>query len=279
MDIGRSPEDKEKTAFTCHKGLFEFNVMPFGLTNAPAVFSQLMGLVLEGLEDLTIAYLDDVLIFSSSLEEHLAHIQVVFDRLKTHSLKLKLKKCSFLQKETKYLGFIINENGVKPDKAKVEAIKSLKAPTTVKEVRSFIGMTSFYRRFIPNFSKIAKPIIELTKKYAKFKWTEQCQKAFDYLKDSLTVVPLLAYPDVNKPYVLYTDASDTCIGACLTQECSEDEDKLYKVKNSEKPIYFLSHRLSKTQQKLPTIEKEAFAIHYALQKMDQNLKLNVITNH
>lgn len=132
-------------------------------------------------------------------------------------------------------------------------------------------MTSFYRRFIPNFSKIAEPIIELTKKYAKFKWTEQCQKAFDYLKDSLTVVPLLAYPDVNKPYVLYTDASDTCIGACLKQECSEDEDKLYKVKNSEKPIYFLSHRLSKTQQKWPTIEKEAFAIHYALQNLDHYL--------
>lgn len=118
-------------------------------------------------------------------------------------------------------------------------------------------MCSYYRRFIPNFSKIAEPLIDLTHKYSRFKWTEQCQIAFDFLKESLTVVPLLAYTDVNKPYVLYTDASDNCIGACLTQKTDEGE---------EKPIYYLSHKLSKPHEKWSTIERQAYAVHYALQK-------------
>ena len=262
---------RERTAFVTFRGLFEFNCMPFGLKCAPAIFSELMNIVLEGLEKFAIAYLDDILIYSSSLEEHFKHIQIVFDRLRKHNLKLKLKKCQFLQRETKYLGFVINEHGVKPDSDKVKAIKAIKIPSTVKEVRQYLGMSSFYRKFIPNFSKIAEPLIKLTKKYAKFHWTPECQKAFDYIKESLTVVPLLAYPDINKPYTLYCDASDTCIGACLTQACTNDEKELYGVKNNEKPIYFLSHRLSKTQEKWPIIEKEAFAIYYALQKLDHYL--------
>ena len=220
--------DKEKTAFACHRGLFEFNVMPFGLSNAPAVFQELMSVVLNGCHAFAIAYLDDILIFSTSFEEHLIHLNTIFDRLRYHGLKLKLKKCSFLQTETNYLGFVIDENGIKPDQKKVEAIRALPAPTCVKEVRSFVGMCSYYRRFIPNFSQIAEPIIDLTKKYAHFKWTDVHQRAFDFIKDSLTTVPLLVYPDPNASYTLYTDASDTCIGACLTQLSD----------NEEKPIYY-----------------------------------------
>ncbi|XP_065928361.1 uncharacterized protein [Magallana gigas] len=253
---------KEKTAFACHKGLFQFNRMPFGLSNAPAVFQELMNIVLQGQEEFAIAYLDDILIFSETPEDHLRHIQDVFNRLRKHGLKMKLKQCSFFKEQTEYLGFIIDEHGVTPDPKKVEAIRKLPAPTTVREVRGFIGMCSYYRRFIPNFSKIAEPLIDLTRKYARFKWTPCCQKAFDFIKESLTVVPLLAYPDTNKPYILYTDASDNCIGACLTQKTDEGEDK---------PIYYLSHKLSKTQEKWSTIEKEAFAIHYALQKLDHYL--------
>ena len=122
-------------------------------------------------------------------------------------------------------------------------------------------MCSYYRRFILNFSGIAEPLIQLTKKYARFSWNEECQTAFDFLKDSLTTVPLLVYPDTNKPYVLYTDASDYCIGACLTQ----------MVEGEEKPIYFISHKLTPTQRRWSVIEKEAFAIHYALQKLDHYL--------
>ena len=165
--------DKEKTAFACHRGLFEFNVMPFGLTTAPAVFQELMARVLEGLDKFTVAYLDDILIYSATLEGHLAHIQQVFDRLREHSLRLKLKKCSFLKSETNYLGFVINENGVMPEARKVNVIKALAPPTCVREVRSLVGMCSYYRRFIPHFSNIAEPIIALTRKYAKFKWDDK----------------------------------------------------------------------------------------------------------
>ena len=155
----------------------------------------------------------------------------------------------------------------------MEAIRTLPEPKNVREIREFIGMCSYYRRFIPNFSKIAEPLIDLTKKYARFKWTPECQTAFDFIKDSLTVVPLLAYPDTNKPYVLYTDASNNCIGACLTQQTEEDE---------EKPIYFLSNKLSPTQKRWSTIEKEGFAIHYALQKLDHylhNAQFTIKTDH
>lgn len=276
-------KDKEKTAFACHRGLFEFNVMPFGLSNAPAVFQELMSVVLQGFSNFAIAYLDDILIFSESLESHLDHIRTVFERLRSHGLKLKLKKCAFLQKETNYLGFVINEQGIKPDPKKVESIKSIPTPTCVREVRSFIGMCSYYRRFIPNFSAIAEPIIQLTRKYAHFKWSPEHQKAFDFLKDSLAVVPLLVYPNPNKKYTLYTDASDTCIGACLTQEY-EDNDKPREAFNTpiEKPIYYLSHKLNKSQCNYSVIEKEAYAIYYALQKLDyylHNAEFTIKTDH
>ncbi|MCG8049023.1 MAG: reverse transcriptase domain-containing protein, partial [Candidatus Thiodiazotropha endolucinida] len=274
-------ECKEKTAFACHRGLFQFNVMPFGLTTAPAVFQELMSHVLEGLDRFTVAYLDDILIFSRTLEEHLTHIQNVFDRLRKHSLRLKLKKCSFLKSETNYLGFVINDNGIKPEEKKVNVIKSLPTPQTVRDVRSFIGMCSYYRRFIPHFSAIAEPLIALTRKYAKFKWNPKCQSAFDSLKNSLAAFPMLGYPDPNKPYVLYTDASNDCIGACLTQPNDDFAGRDPELKN-EKPIYYLSHRLSDTQTRWSTIEKEAFAIHFALQKLDHylhNAQFVIKTDH
>jgi hypothetical protein len=264
---------KCKTAFACHKGLFQFNVMPFGLHNAPAVFQELMNTVLQGCEDFAIAYLDDILIFSKNSEEHKKHIKIVFDRLRKHDLKLKLKKCAFFASETEYLGFIVSKDGVKPNPKKVEAIKSMPPPKSVREVRGFIGTCSYYRRFIPNFSQIAEPLINLTKKFARFKWTSECQTAFDYLKDSLAVVPLLAYPDTNKPYVLYCDSSCHSIGASLTQLTDSGD---------EKPIYFLSHKLSPCQSRWSTIEKEGFAIYYALQKLDHylhNARFVIRTDH
>ena len=266
-------DSKEKTAFACHRGLFQFNVMPFGLSNAPAVFQELMNIVLQGCEEFAMAYLDDVLIFSKDPEEHLRHIETIFKRIRQHGLKLKLKKCTFFKEETDYLGFVISKDGIKPDSKKVEAIRDLPEPKSFREIRGFIGMCSYYRRFVPNFSKIAEPLIDLTKKCARFKWTSECQTAFDFLKESLTVVPLLAYPDTNKPYVLYTDASNNCIGACLTQKTDNEE---------EKPIYFLSQKLSPTQMRWSTIEKEGYAIYYALQKLDHylhNARFTIKTDH
>ena len=156
--IEMDEKDKEKTAFTCHVGLFEYNKLPFGLANGPSIFQELMFNVLEGF-DYCFAYIDDILIYSESLEEHLKPIQAVFYRLRQHSLKLKLKKCNFVQSETNNLGFVISDKGVKPDASKVEAIKNMPNPTTVKYVRSFLGMCSYYKRFLPNFSEIAAPLV------------------------------------------------------------------------------------------------------------------------
>ena len=259
------PESRHKASFVCHRGQYEFVRVPFGLVNAPSMFMMLMNEVLEGMEDFTQAYLDDIIVFSETEEEHIKHIEAVFDRLNKHNLKLKLKKCKFFQKEIEYLGFKISQSGISPNPDKVQAIRSMPPPTTVKEVRSFIGMISFYRRFVPDFSEIAEPLIALTRKFARFNWTESCQRSFELLKEKLSYAPLLVYPDINKPYILYTDASDKCIGACLAQEVEGPEGV------EQKPIYFLSHKLSKTQMKWPIIEKEAYAIHYALGKLHHYL--------
>ena len=159
--------DREKAAFVCHSGLFQFRVMPFGLANAPGVFQQLMSIVLGGLEGFSMAYIDDILVFSSSINEHFQHLQAVFNRLRRHGLKIKLAKCQFLMAETKYLGFVINKQGIKPDDDKVKVIRSMQEPKTVRQVRGFIGAIGYYRRFIPAFSRIATPLIALTKKNAQ----------------------------------------------------------------------------------------------------------------
>ena len=262
--------DQEKATFACHEGLFQCRVMPFGLANAPGIFQQLMSVVLAGLEQFSMAYLDDILIFSSNINEHLQHLQTVFERLRNHGLKLKLPKCQFMKYETKYLGFVINKNGIKPDTDKIEVIRSMPEPKTVRQIRGFIGAIGYYRRFIPAFSSIATPLIALTKKYARFKWSDECQRSFDALKDQLTAIPLLTYPDLSKPMILYTDASDQCIGACLTQPCPEKDGPVPGIPE-EIPIYFLSHKLSPTEQRWPVIEKEAYAMIYALQKLDYYL--------
>ena len=267
-------DDKEKTAFcTSHRGLFQFRVMPFGLMNAPGVFTQLIQQVLEGCEKFSTGYIDDILVFSESLDEHIRHLGVIFERLRQHGLKLKLRKCSFLKPETSYLGYRLTKEGMKPEEDKIRAIRELEAPTSKKEVRSFIGSCSFYRKFLPNFSGIAKPLIDLTKKNTRFKWEGCHQTAFDLLKEGLTEIPFLAYPDVKKAFTLYTDASDLCIGACLTQKSDDGE---------EIPVYFISHKLSDTQTRWSTIEKEAYAIFYSVKKLDYLLyesQFTIKTDH
>ena len=271
-------DSKQKTAFACHNGLFQWNVMPFGLANAPGIFQELMSIVLQGLECYSLAYLDDVLIFSSSKEEHLAHLQKVFDRLRSHNLKLKPSKCEFFNEETQYLGFRISNKGIQPDPEKVRAIEAVQPPKTVREVRGFLGMCSYYRRFIPEFSSIAESLTNLTRKGVKFVWDDRCQNAFVKLKQGLAKEVILAYPDPSKPYKLYTDASDLAIGASLTQEVYDPELR----RTIEKPIHFISHKLSDTQTRWATIEKEAFAIHFALQKLHHYLysaTFKIFTDH
>ena len=272
-----------KTAFSCFKGKYEYTTMPFGISLAPSYFQAMANKLLLGLEHFAIAYIDDILIYTKGdLQDHLKHVQLVMDRLEKHFLRLKLSKCSFARNEIKYLGFIVNRFGIKPDEEKVKAIKSLKPPTNVRQVRSFLGMCSWYRRFVPNFAKITESLVKLTKKYARFSWNEENQKSFDYLKSSLSCVPLLGYPQSDKPFILYTDASDNCVGAVLVQSCNDEKEWIPNIPN-EKPIHFLSHKLSESQIKsYSTSEKEAFAIHYALNKLHYylyNTKFVIKTDH
>ena len=281
--IPLTKEASDKCAFSCFRGKFKYKVLPYGLKNSGNEFQRMVSALLEGLEGFAMAYVDDILIYTkNSLEDHLKHVQIVIDRLNEHKLRLKLSKCQWAMKSIKYLGFIVNEHGVAPCGEKVKAIKSLKPPTNVKQTRGFVGMLSFYRKFIPRFAEISEPLVALTKKYAHFRWSEKCQKAFEELKEQLTLVPMLAYPDVNEDYILYTDASDEAVGAVLVQKAPEGEmwiDGVYH----EKPIYFLSHRLSKSQIKsYSTIEKELFAIHYALNKLHFylcNARFTIKTDH
>ena len=254
--------DKEKTAFVCHSGLFEWNSMPYGLSNSPSVFAELMTHVLQGINGkFAMAYLDDIVIFSPTVEDHIQHLTEVFDRLRKFGLKLRMIKCEFMKNEIKYLGYVVGSPGIKVDPDKVKVIQEMNPPRDVRGVRAFIGCVSYYRRFCPKFSEIATPLINLTKKHARFEWSIHCQQAFDQLKGLLSKAPVLAFPDPNQEYTLYTDASMGCIGAVLTQDTG----------NGEQPIHFLSHKLSDTQRKWPIIEKEAFAIYYALQKLDHYL--------
>ena len=181
------PDSQAKTAFTIPSGLYEFKVMPFGLTNAPAVFQHLMQRVLMGLNppegpDMVTVYIDDILVFSRTLDEHLQHLQSVLQRLKQAGLKLNPQKCHFITQEVEYLGHIITPEGLKTNPRLVEAVVNFPTPNSVQQVRQFLGLSSFYRRFIPNFAKIAQPLHSLTRKSVQFVWDSDCQTAFDHLK-------------------------------------------------------------------------------------------------
>ena len=212
------PNDREKTAFITHDGLFQFIKMPFGLCNAPATFQRLMDLVLAGLQwNNCLVYLDDVLIIGRTFEEHLKNLELVFDRLRKAGLKLKPSKCDICKKQVNYLGHVVSADGIATDPSKTEKVDKWPIPTSQREVQQFLGLVSYYRRFIRDFATIAKPLHGLTEKNTQFRWTEQCQRAFDHLKQCLTNAPVLMFPDYSKMFILDTDASDTGIAAVLSQ--------------------------------------------------------------
>ena len=191
---------KEKTAFVTHQGLYEFRVMPFGLTNAPAVFQRLMQHVVCPLNpttgrDFVSVYLDDILVFSRTLEDHLMHLRTVIHRLEEVGLKLKPTKCRFVQHELEYLGHIVSREGLKTNPRLVTAVQDFPLPRTVRDIKRFIGLASYYRRFILNFARLARPLHLLTHKGAIFVWSCRCNEAFSALKERLTTAPVLAYPD------------------------------------------------------------------------------------
>ena len=192
-------EDKEKTAFaTPRGGLYQYTVMSFGLCNAPATFQRIIEKALCGLQwQIAVLYLDDIIVYSSTFDEHLRHLGMVFDRLDEANLKLKAKKCNFFCKEVAFLGYMVSKDGVKTDPAKITAIANFKVPTTVTELRSFLGLASYYRRYVKNFALIAKCLYELTSPGRKWNWTEACEKSFSELKQRLISSPMSGYPSVN----------------------------------------------------------------------------------
>ena len=259
--------DKEKTAFVTHKGLYQFNRVPFGLANAPSVFANLISIALNGLQSICLAYLDDIIVFSKTEEEHIANLRTVFERLQAAGLKLKPSKCEYMSTTLDFLGHIISAEGLRVDPYKVKAISGLEPPTKIRGVRAFLGMCSYYRKFIKNMATIAKPLTDLTKKDTPFEWTTECQRAFDTLKAALQNTPTLAYPKEadDHPYVLYTKGGKTTLTATLAQR-----DPTGK----ERDIHYFSSVLNPTEQNYPEHERECYAIVKALSKFNRYLADN-----
>ena len=248
-----------KTAFCSHMGNYEFVRMPFGLKNAPAIFQRTVNKVLSGLiGKICWVYIDDIVVFSKTPEEHALHLSIIFDRLTAANLKLKRKKCFFGLNQIDLLGYTLTGEGISPQQGKVDPIKKLPPPTDRTGIRSFLGMTGYYRQCIKDYAQISKPLQILTSVSTPFYWGPEQQQSFDLLKSALTSNTIMAYPNVNQPYKLYTDACNYAIGGILVQVDSE---------GIERPIHYLSHQLNSCQRKWATIEKEAYAIVYALQKL------------
>ncbi|XP_045479182.1 uncharacterized protein LOC123684075 [Harmonia axyridis] len=243
--------DKFKTAIATPSGLFEFNRMPMGLKNSPSRLARLMNIVLSGLQgNMCFCYLDDVVVYGSSLEDHNRKLETVFEQLRRHNLQLQPDKCEFLCKEISYLGHHISASGVQPDPKKIETIKNIPIPKTAKEIKSFLGLIGYYRKFIENFSAIAKPLTNLLKKNQKFEWTNKCQKSFDQFKELLSKEPILQFPNFSETFILTTDASNDAIGAILSQGTI----------GKDLPISYFSKTLNKAERNYSTTEKELLAI-------------------
>ncbi|GJZ53215.1 putative reverse transcriptase domain-containing protein [Tanacetum coccineum] len=211
-------DDIPKTAFRTRYRHFEFTVMPFGLTNAPAIFMDLMNRVYRPyLDKFVIVFIDDILIYSKTQEEHVEHLRLVLGLLKKEKLYAKFSKCEFWLREVQFLRHVINGNGIHVDPSKIEAVKNWKAPRTPIKVRSFLGLAGYYRRFIENFSKVAKSLTILTQKCKTFDWGEEQELSFQTLKDKLCNVPFLALLDGPEDFVVYCDTSGIGLGCVLMQ--------------------------------------------------------------
>ncbi|GJS58204.1 putative reverse transcriptase domain-containing protein [Tanacetum coccineum] len=211
-------EDIPKTAFRTRYGHFEFTVMPFGLTNAPAIFMDLMNRVCKPyLDKFVIVFIDDILIYSKSEEEHEVHLKTILDLLQKEKLYAKFSKCEFWLQEVQFLGHVVNHDGIHVDPSKVESVKNWKTPESSTEIRSFLGLAGYYRRFIENFSKIAKPLTLLTQKNKTYVWGDKQDEAFQILKEKLCNAPVLALPDGPDDFVVYCDASKQGFGCVLMQ--------------------------------------------------------------
>ena len=249
--VAVSPQDAPKTSFTCSSGLFQFKVLPFGCCNGPPTFQRLMDFLLSGLSwKICLLYLDDVIVFSKTFEEHVHNLGLVLTRLHEAGLKVAPKKCHFFQPQVNFLGNVVSRDGVSTDPSKTQCIKDWPRPQNVKETRQFVGLCAYYRRFIFEFAKVARPLHQLTEKNRPFVWDDHCQSAFVELKRLLTSSPILAYPVVGLPYLLDTDASSESLGSVL---CQVQDDQ-------ERVICYYSRSLTKPERNYCVTRKESLAI-------------------
>ena len=243
--------DVPKTAFRTQYGHCEFLVMPFGLTNAPATFMDLMNKVFRPYVDrFVVVFIDDILVYSKDAQEHEQHLRIVLETLREKRLYVKLSKCDFWLKEVSFLGHIVSAEGIRVEPAKIEAVVNWKLPRNVTEVRSFLGLEGYYRRFVRGFSVITSPLTKLLRKGIKFEWTDKCQNSFEQLKGMLVEVPVLMQPTSGKEYTLYSDASCIGLGCVLMLDG--------------KVVGYESRQLKPHEQNYPTHDLELVAVVFAL---------------
>ena len=271
--VAMHPEHKEKTSIITPDGLYQYNVLPFGLCNAPAAFQRLVDKIFQHLKWTSVLiYLDDIVVFARNFEEHQSRLKEVFQSLEKANLTLKPSKCVFGANHLNYLGHIISEDGVAVDPEKTNAAANFPQPKNPTDVRSFLGLAGYYRRFVKNFTKIAAPLTKLTEKSTPFQWEDEQQQAFDELKKRLTSAPVLVYPDENAPTALHTDASGYGMGATLTQ--IQD--------GKERVVAYASQKFSSSEKKYSTTDRELLAVFYAVKKFRPYLHgrpFDIITDH
>jgi hypothetical protein len=257
------PEDNPKIVFSTRYGLYEYLVMSFGLTNTTAHFMYLMNSVfMPELDKFVVVFIDDILIYSNNEEEHEQHLQIVLQWLQEHQLYAKFSKCAFWLKEVPFLGHVISADCIAVDPSKVQEVLEWKSPMPVTQICTFLGLAGYYRQFIPNFSKIAKPIAKLSEKDAKFKWSTQCEETFLTLKKLLTTAPILAQSDIKKPFNIYCDASGTGIGGILMQD--------------DRVIAYASQQLWRYEEHYPIHDLELLVVVHTLKVWRQYLLGNLV---
>lgn len=269
-----SENSREFTAFTVPgRGLYQFKRMPFGLSNSPATFQRLLDRILgPELEPWVFVYLDDIIVVTTTFEKHCEILKEVLERLTVAGLTLSQEKCKFCLPELKYLGYVVDKNGLHVDAEKVNAILNIPTPKNVSEVRRVIGMASWYRRFLPEFSSTIAPMTALLKKKQKFVWSDQCEQAFKKIKNCLVSAPVLTCPDFNRPFTLQTDASGYGVAGVLSQNFDDGE----------RVICYLSRSLTKAEKNYSSTERELLAIVWCIEKLRPYLegsKFSVITDH
>lgn len=271
--IPLNTEHTKKTAFSTPNGHYEYRRMPFGLKNAPATFQRMMDNALRGLINQTcFVYLDDIIVYGKTLDEHNKKLQTLFQRLREVGLKLQTDKCEYLRPELTYLGHVITEDGVKPNPEKIKTIRDFPTPKNPKHIKQFLGLVGYYRKFIKNFSRIAKPLTTLLKKSVEWKWEQPQEAAFQTLRETLITEPILQYPNFRLPFILTTDASNKAIGAVLSQGQA----------GTDLPVAYASRTLNSAEINYSTTEKELLAIVWACKHFRPYLygrKFKIITDH